>query len=65
VIRRVVLEGWSLRRTAASLEISPMTVSRQLRRGLDELELGLLDEFRREHMSSSIDRWQDCEGEKT
>ena len=37
VIRRVVLEGWSLRRTAVQLEISPMTVSRQLRRGLDEL----------------------------
>ena len=37
VIRRVVIEGWSLRRTASQLDISPMTVSRQLRRGLDEL----------------------------
>lgn len=41
VIRHVVLEGWSLRRTAAMLEISPMTVSRQLRRGLDELRAAL------------------------
>lgn len=37
VIRRVVVEGWSLRRTAAILGISPMTVSRQLQRGLDEM----------------------------
>ena len=34
------------------------------RRGLNELELGLLDEFRREHGKSSIDCRQDCEGEK-
>ena len=37
VIRFVVLEGWSLRQTGAALGISPMTVSRQLRRGLDAL----------------------------
>lgn len=37
VIRSVVLEGRSLRQTAAALAISPMTVSRQLRRGLDQL----------------------------
>lgn len=37
VIRSVVLEGHSLRQTAAALAISPMTVSRQLRRGLDQL----------------------------
>lgn len=41
VIRHVVLEGWSLRRTASMLQISPMTVSRQLRRGLDELRAAL------------------------
>lgn len=41
VIRHVVLEGWSLRRTASILQISPMTVSRQLRRGLDDLRRAL------------------------
>lgn len=41
VIRQVVLEGWSLRRTASWLGVSPMTVSRQLRRGLDELRAAL------------------------
>ena len=41
VIRHVVLEGWSLRRTASILQISPMTVSRQLRRGLDDLRHAL------------------------
>lgn len=44
VIRHVVLEGWSLRRTAGALGISPMTVSRQLRRGLDELRSALAAE---------------------
>lgn len=41
VIRQVVLEGWSLRRTASLLGVSPMTVSRQLKRGLDELRSAL------------------------
>jgi DNA-binding NarL/FixJ family response regulator len=37
VVRRVVLEGWSYRKLAAELGISPMTVQRQLRRGLERL----------------------------
>lgn len=37
VVERVVLAGWSYRRTAAVLKISPMTVQRRLRRGLERL----------------------------
>ena len=34
VVRRVVLSGWSYRRTAGKLKVSPMTVQRRLRKGL-------------------------------
>jgi RNA polymerase sigma-B factor len=37
VVRRVVLEGWSYRKLAADLGVSPMTVQRQLRKGLERL----------------------------
>ncbi|MFO8236887.1 MAG: sigma-70 family RNA polymerase sigma factor [Prochlorococcaceae cyanobacterium] len=37
VVERVVLAGWSYRRTAELLQVSPMTVQRRLRRGLEEL----------------------------
>ena len=37
IVRRVVLEGWSYRRLAADLGVSPMTVQRQLRKGLERL----------------------------
>lgn len=37
VLERVVLAGWSYRRTGQALEISAMTVQRRLRRGLDQL----------------------------
>jgi RNA polymerase sigma-B factor len=37
VVERVVLRGWSYRRTAALLQVSPMTVQRRLRRGLEHL----------------------------
>lgn len=37
VLERVVLAGWSYRRTGKALEISAMTVQRRLRRGLDGL----------------------------
>jgi RNA polymerase sigma-B factor len=43
VIRHVVLEGWSLRRTASVLQISPMTVRRLLQQGLDSLRRQLED----------------------
>jgi RNA polymerase sigma-B factor len=46
VVRQVVLNGWSYRRLAAQMQVSPMTVQRLLHRGLarlreqlDELEL--------------------------
>ncbi|MCP9926972.1 sigma-70 family RNA polymerase sigma factor [Cyanobium sp. CH-040] len=41
VVERVVLTGWSYRRTAEALKVSPMTVQRRLRRGLEQLR-GLL-----------------------
>ncbi|MCU0528606.1 MAG: sigma-70 family RNA polymerase sigma factor [Cyanobium sp. Prado107] len=41
VVERVVLTGWSYRRTAEVLQVSPMTVQRRLRRGLEKLR-GLL-----------------------
>lgn len=34
VIQKVVLSGWTYRRTAAWLQVSPMTVQRRLKRGL-------------------------------
>lgn len=37
VLERVVLEGWSYRRTGQALQISPMTVQRRLRSGLTRL----------------------------
>jgi RNA polymerase sigma-B factor len=37
IVRRVVLEGWSYRKIAAELGVSPMTVQRQLRKGLEHL----------------------------
>lgn len=37
VVERVVLAGWSYRRTGAALQISPMTVQRRLQRGLGQL----------------------------
>ncbi|MGB5136385.1 MAG: sigma-70 family RNA polymerase sigma factor [Prochlorococcaceae cyanobacterium] len=41
VVERVVLTGWSYRRTAEVLHVSPMTVQRRLRRGLEKLRLRL------------------------
>ena len=46
VLERVVLAGWSYRRTGQALEISAMTVQRRLRRGLDQL---------RRHLSPGLD----------
>lgn len=37
IVRRVVLEGWSYRKLANDLGVSPMTVQRQLRKGLERL----------------------------
>ncbi|MEB3320279.1 MAG: sigma-70 family RNA polymerase sigma factor [Cyanobium sp.] len=37
VVEKVVLAGWSYRRTGAALKISPMTVQRRLQRGLNRL----------------------------
>ena len=37
VLERVVLAGWSYRRTGEALHISPMTVQRRLRSGLARL----------------------------
>jgi RNA polymerase sigma-B factor len=41
VVERVVLRGWSYRRTAEVLQVSPMTVQRRLRRGLERLRCQL------------------------
>lgn len=41
VVQRVVLSGWTYRRTAAQLQVSPMTVQRRLKRGLAELRQAL------------------------
>jgi RNA polymerase sigma-B factor len=41
VVQRVVLSGWTYRRTAAQLRVSPMTVQRRLKRGLAELRKAL------------------------
>ncbi|MFQ6537186.1 MULTISPECIES: sigma-70 family RNA polymerase sigma factor [Aphanothece] len=37
VVERVVLGGWSYRRTAEALQVSPMTVQRRLHKGLGRL----------------------------
>ena len=37
VVRQVVLAGWSYRRLGEQMEVSPMTIQRLLRRGLDRL----------------------------
>jgi RNA polymerase sigma-B factor len=37
VVRRVVLNGWSYRKVALEMGVSPMTVQRVLKRGLNEL----------------------------
>ena len=41
VVDKMVLSGWTYRRTAALLKVSPMTVQRRLKRGLAELRRGL------------------------
>lgn len=41
VIQKVVLSGWTYRRTAAWLQVSPMTVQRRLKRGLALLRAAL------------------------
>ena len=41
VIRQVVLFGWSYRRTADLLKVSPMTIQRRLKRGLSQLKQAL------------------------
>ena len=42
VIQKVVLSGWSYRRTAALLQVSPITVQRRLKQGLAKLRSALL-----------------------
>lgn len=41
VVRRIVLEGFSCRRLACELGVSPMTVQRRLQRGLEGIRRGL------------------------
>ncbi len=41
VVRQVVLAGWSYRRLGVQMQVSPMTVQRLLRRGLERLRLHL------------------------
>lgn len=41
VVEQVVLAGWSYRRLGRELRVSPMTVQRLLRRGLEQLRLEL------------------------
>jgi RNA polymerase sigma-B factor len=41
VVEQVVLAGWSYRRLGRELRVSPMTVQRLLRRGLEQLRLDL------------------------
>jgi DNA-directed RNA polymerase specialized sigma24 family protein len=41
VIRHVILSGWSYRRTADILKVSPMTIQRRLKRGLSQLRQAL------------------------
>ena len=63
VIQKVVLSGWSYRRTAAWLQVSPMTVQRRLKRGLALLRAALtppaaleLSPRRRPHPVASVAR---------
>jgi RNA polymerase sigma-B factor len=43
IVRRVVLEGWSYRKLATELGVSPMTVQRQLHKGLERLRQHISD----------------------
>ena len=61
VILKVVLSGWTYRRTAAWLHVSPMTVQRRLKRGLALLRAALtppaaveLSSRRRPHPVASV-----------
>jgi RNA polymerase sigma-B factor len=57
VVEQVVLAGWSYRRLGRELRVSPMTVQRLLRRGLEQLRLELepqrLNPGRRLHHAAS------------
>lgn len=53
VVEKVVLGGWSYRRTAAALKVSPMTVQRRLRRGLAELRGWLISPEVQRHPAAS------------
>lgn len=44
VIQKVVLSGWTYRRTAALLQVSPMTVQRRLKQGLAQMRAALLNQ---------------------
>ncbi len=54
VLERVVLAGWSYRRTGQALAISPMTVQRRLRRGLERLRELLNPEGTHCHRAASV-----------
>jgi len=61
VIQKVVLSGWTYRRTSAWLQMSPMTVQRRLKRGLALLRAALtppaaveLSSQRRPHPVASV-----------
>ncbi|MCP9882135.1 sigma-70 family RNA polymerase sigma factor [Cyanobium sp. Alchichica 3B3-8F6] len=61
VIQKVVLSGWTYRRTAARMQVSPMTVQRRLKRGLALLRATLtppaaveLSSRRRPHPVASV-----------
>lgn len=54
VLERVVLAGWSYRRTGQALAISPMTVQRRLRRGLERLRELLNPEGTHCHRAESV-----------
>ena len=41
IVGKVVLEGWSYRRTASQLQVSPMTVQRRLKQGLARVKSAL------------------------
>jgi RNA polymerase sigma-B factor len=41
IVGKVVLEGWSYRRTASQLQVSPMTVQRKLKQGLARVRSAL------------------------
>ncbi len=61
VIQKVVLSGWTYRRTAALLQVSPMTVQRRLKQGLAQLRSAINGETadaisrqQRQHPSPSV-----------